>query len=57
MGPECGGPIFIFLPECLFILVRSPCKNLKTCENPFWDFNNGYNTGRRREEEVEKYLK
>jgi hypothetical protein len=26
-------------PLALFILVSS-CKNLKPCDNPFWDFNN-----------------
>jgi hypothetical protein len=30
-------------PEFLFILVRSPCKNLNSYDNPFWDFSNGGN--------------
>ena len=36
------GPNFIFLPEFLFILVRSPCKNLKPYDNPFWGFEQRY---------------
>jgi hypothetical protein len=24
-----------------FLLLRIPCKNLKPCDNPFWDFSNG----------------
>ena len=41
-GPSGGGgPNFIFLPEFLFILVRSPCKNLKPYDNPFCEFSNG----------------
>jgi hypothetical protein len=40
-GPGCGGLNLIFLPEFLFILVRSPCKNLNSNVNAIWDFNNG----------------
>jgi hypothetical protein len=40
-GPGGGGPNLIFLPEFLFILVRSPCKNLNSYDNPLWYFNNG----------------
>ena len=36
-----GGLNIFFLPEFLFILVRSPCKNLKPYDNPFWEFSNG----------------
>jgi hypothetical protein len=33
------GPNFIIdLPEFLFILVRSLCKNLRHYDNPFWGF-------------------
>jgi hypothetical protein len=42
-GPGSWGPNFIFLPEFLFILVRSPGKSLKPYDNPFWDFDNGGN--------------
>jgi hypothetical protein len=47
-GPGGGGPNFIFLPEFLFILVRSPCKNLNSYDNPLWDFNNGGEKPRKR---------
>ena len=40
-----SGIYFIFLPEFLFIIVRSPFKNLNSFDNPFWDFNNGGNNG------------
>jgi hypothetical protein len=31
----------IFWHTFLFILVRSPCNNLKHYDSAFWDFNNG----------------
>jgi hypothetical protein len=37
-GPGGGGLNFICLPEFLFIIVRSPCKNLKPYNNPFCGF-------------------
>jgi hypothetical protein len=43
-----GVRILIFLPEFLIILVRSPCKNLKPYDIPFWDFNNGGNKKKRK---------
>ena len=39
-GPGGGGLNLIFLPEFLFILVRSQCKNLNSYDHPLWDFNN-----------------
>jgi hypothetical protein len=35
MLPGGGGPNFNFSPEFLFLLVRSPFKNLKPFNNPF----------------------
>ena len=29
--------VFLLLPEFLFILFRSPCKNLNSYDNPFWE--------------------
>jgi hypothetical protein len=54
LGPGGGGPNFIILTEFLFILVRSPCKNLKSYDNPFWDFNNG---GKKRENKTRRERK
>ena len=36
--PWGAGPNFIFLPNFLFILVRSPFKNLNSYDNPLWGF-------------------
>ena len=36
-GGQGVGVRFFFLPEFLFILVRSPCKNLNSYDNPFWE--------------------
>jgi X-X-X-Leu-X-X-Gly heptad repeat protein len=41
-GPGGGGPNFIFFPEFLLFLFRSPCKNLKSYNNPFWCFEQRY---------------
>ena len=48
------GSEFYFFHIILFLLVRSPCKNLKPYDNPFWDFNNGARVYRVKKE---KYLK
>jgi hypothetical protein len=32
------GPNFIFPPEFVFVLVRSPCNKLKPYDKPFWGF-------------------
>ena len=37
-----GIPDFLLLIGILiFVLLRSPCKNLEPYGNPFWDFSNG----------------
>ena len=34
-----GGPrLFFLIGILIFLLVRSPCKNLKPYDNPFWGF-------------------
>jgi hypothetical protein len=48
-----GVGVQIFLPRILFLLVRSPYKNLKPYDNPFWEFRNG---GERKEKKI-NYLK
>ena len=36
-----GGPrLFFLIGILIFILLRSPCKNLKPYDKPFWDFSN-----------------
>ena len=34
---------FFFIGILLFLLLRSPCKNLEPYDNPFWGFSNGGN--------------
>jgi hypothetical protein len=55
-GPGGGGPNFIFLPEFLFILVRSPCKHLKSYNNPSWDFNNGGKKKKKKGRKIPKIV-
>jgi hypothetical protein len=51
-----GVPQLIFFIEILlFLLIRSPCKNLETYDNPLLGFSNGGK--KKREEEKEKYAK
>jgi hypothetical protein len=33
-----GVPKFFFIGILIFMLLRSPCKNLKPYDNPFWGF-------------------
>ena len=61
-GPGGGGPNNFFLPEFLFILVRSPCKVSNSYDMPLLGFSNGGNKKRKeekkkRKEEKEKYAK
>ena len=50
-----GGPPEIFIGILLFLLLRSPCKNLKFYDNPFWCKSRGrsHNNNHKRK----KYLK
>jgi hypothetical protein len=36
------------------MLLRSPCKNLKPYDNPFWDFSNGVRV-RKRLTKIERF--
>ena len=50
--------MMIFLPEFLFILLRSPCKNLKPYDNPFWGLEQRYQEQEnKRKQEKEKLPK
>jgi hypothetical protein len=49
-----GAPEIFFIRILLFLLLRSPCKNLEPYDNPFWGFSNGGNKKTRRKE---KYVK
>ena len=43
-----GGPrIFFLIGILIFMLLRSPCKNLKPYDNPFWDFSNSGKSGKK----------
>jgi hypothetical protein len=41
VGDEGSPQLFLFIGILIFMLLRSPCKNLKPYKIPFWDFNNG----------------
>ena len=48
-----GGPrIFFLMGIFLFLLLGSPCKNLKTYDNPFWYFEQVVWKEREREREI-----
>jgi hypothetical protein len=55
-GLQNGQKIF-FIGILLFLLLRSPCKNLEPYDNPFWGFNNGGNKKKEKRKEKEKYVK
>jgi hypothetical protein len=42
--------VHIFIYKFLFILVRTPCKNLNSYNKPFLDFNNGGKKTKRKQE-------
>ena len=47
--PGVGGfPDFFWIGIPIFMLLRSPCKNFKPYDNPFWCFNNGIKITRTR---------
>jgi hypothetical protein len=49
-GGEGGVPKFFFLIGILiFMLLRSPCKELKTYDNPFWGFEQRYQEQQQQE--------
>ena len=47
---ERGGPrpFLLLIGILIFMLLRSPCKNLKPYDYTFWDFSNG---GKKKERE------
>jgi hypothetical protein len=50
-----GGPQNIFfIGNLLFLLLRSPCKNLKPYDMPLWGFSNGGKKTRRKEKKKKK---
>merc|ERR1711940_440403 len=54
-GCRGGPPNIFFIGFLIFLLVRSPCKNLKSYDTPLCHFSNGGNKKiRRRKEEEEK---
>jgi hypothetical protein len=51
LGGRGGHPNFFFIGILLFLLLRSPCKNLEPYDNPFGGFSNGGNKKKRKEKE------
>ena len=53
-GGQGGGGVKFFFTQIFIIFFRSPCKNLKPYDNPFWDFNNGGRKKEKRRREKKK---
>jgi hypothetical protein len=52
LGGKGGPQNNFFIGILLFLLLRSPCKNLEPYDNPFWGFSNG---GNKKKENKRKF--
>jgi hypothetical protein len=56
-GARGGPPNLILIGILLFLLLRNPCKNLKSYDNPFWGKSNGTKKKKKKKKREKKRRK